>query len=542
LIPAAAPAYELIDYQGHDAVAGAAKVLVVPGAARKALLSRLESRGFKVGRIASREGVALAPNEWSAVASAERERFVLVQFDAARPLARALAELAHINGIAAAYPDYVLYPDFVPNDPLYSQYQGNLREIYLEKAWGRTRGAGATVAVIDTGYSAAGLTDGVVNLLTGYDFADGDADVSDHIGHGTQVANVIAAATNNGIGAAGAAGDAAILPCKVFRDGSDGARSSDIVQAIDWAVAQGANVINMSLGGGDYDGATAAAVHDAVEAGVVVAVASGNDGQNSVSYPAAYPDAIAVGSCDQHAAGDYPRRSNFSNYGDELDLVAPGDSILGESNYNGQIGFYLAAGTSLSSPQVAAAAALLVSGLGEDYTVDQVRSALQQTATRAAGGDWDYEIGWGEVNVAAAMDLLLGAPANQPPTAKISAEPLSGPAPLKVSFAAGAADGDGKIVGYLWSFSTGESTSLLSFDHVFEQPGEYTVYLSVTDDGGTGASDNVTINVTEPTDSGDDDESGKRSGCGIGGGADAATALGMLAGLLGLWIARRRGA
>ncbi|NLH47968.1 MAG: S8 family serine peptidase [Myxococcales bacterium] len=533
-----AAAFETVLYNRMPVAAGQALIAVAPRHSRAAAVRALSADGFRVIRASTPDGQVLSPASWLHDAKAG-ERFLVVEFDPARPIDEALAALAETPGIVAAAPNQVFYPAFVPNDPFYQSHQSYLREMYLEKAWDLSRGDQVKVAVVDTGYILEGLTDGVINLLDGYDFADNDDNVSDTIGHGTQVANVIAHATNNGIGAAGVAPGARILPCKVFRDGEEGALESDILAAVDWAVQQGAQVINMSLGGGGYDSFSAETMSDAVAANVVVVAASGNEGAGSVSYPAAYEGVIAVGSCDTHAIGDFPTRSSFSNYGDALDFVAPGNAIIGETDYGQGIGFYVASGTSLASPMFAGAAALLIDVAGDGYTVEGIRKVFQQTANRDPDAGWDDELGWGEINVQAAMEAISGPIPNDPPIVHIIAKPLAGAAPLTVTFTGGASDSDGSIASYLWSFSSGETYYLLQFDHTFTKPGEYTVYLTASDDSGESASDHVVITVTP----GDDNADSKSDrGCGVAGGAGWAD-LAIMPALLAVWslaMGRRR--
>jgi hypothetical protein len=417
-----AAAFETITWRGHAVAAGQAMITLSSAAQPAQTLSRLAAHGFTAKRIAGRDGIARTPDEWLARGeSPAADRFMLVEFPAARVLDDALAQLAALDEVTAVVPNQVLSPFFVPNDPLYALYQQNLRQIYLESVWDRTFGDGVTVAVVDTGYASAGLDDGALHLLPGYNFPDNDTDVADTDGHGTFVANVIAEATNNGIDTAGAAPNVSILPCKVFATGGSGALESDVTLAVDWAVKQGAQVINMSLGGSGYDTVAAAAMHDAAAANVVLVAATGNDGVDEVSYPAAYPDVMAVGSCGIHDTGVLPTRSSFSNYGQGLAVVAPGENIYGESNFanaNGDnvISVYIVEGTSVSSPHVAAAAALMIAQAKGNYSQANIQTALEQTASRPANTQWNEEIGWGEINVEAAMNALVGPPPSLPST------------------------------------------------------------------------------------------------------------------------------
>lgn len=539
----AVQAFEIVSYRGSEVGAGRLLVSLEPDAAPQAVFATLTEHGFFIAQVRTDTGVALAPKTWLArvAVAPERARFVLVTFDPRDSVEDALTQVRAMPGVAEAYPDQIMRPFFAPNDPLYDDYQKYLQQIFLEKAWNRTLGQGVKVAVIDTGYVQSGLTDGAMNLAAGFDFADNDLDPDDRMGHGTQVANTIAHHTDNGYGAAGAAPKVEIIPCKVFKDGERGAYEGDIIAAIDWAVSEGAHVINMSLGGDQYNGLSARACADAVDAGVVVVAASGNDGWDSVSYPGAYNSVIGVGSTNTHDLGDLPTRSDFSNYGDAIDLVAPGNGIIGETVYENQVGFWVASGTSLASPHVAAAAALLVAAVDRNYVVSDIVNALTDTA-RGTNNQWDYELGWGEIDVFAAMEELVGPSPNQPPNAAVWAEPRSGAAPLEVEFIAGASDPDGDPVSSFWSFSSGESFTSGKFTFVFEKPGIYEVLLSVTDSNNAGGQDSATITVTAADDSPADGKADEGGGCGVASddGHPTGLALALVSALSWLCLLRRR--
>ncbi|MDP8224108.1 MAG: S8 family serine peptidase [Candidatus Lernaella stagnicola] len=536
----AAPAWDITTYRGAEVVAGELIVTVLPEASRTDLLAAIDRRGFRVETVRNRFGLTLRPTEWiDRIDEAEgAARYIAVGFDSARDMDEVKDEIAALPGVADVSPDPIRRLFFVPNDPFYDQYQTYLPQINVEKAWDRTRGKGVIVAVIDTGYVLSGLTDGAIHVMQGYDFGDNDDDPNDSQGHGTHVTNTIAHHTNNGYGAAGAAPEVTILPCKVFADGAEGARDSDIAAAIDWATSQGAHVINLSLGGSEFSGASNAATRDANEAGVVVFAASGNDGRDRISYPAGYEAVIAVGSSETHALDSSVYRSSFSNYGDGLEIVAPGNSIIAETLGQDGIGFYLAAGTSTASPHAAAAGALLIAALDKDYTPDLIREALQETA-RGAEGSWDYELGFGEINIYGAMEYLTGPNPNQPPQAGILTDVLEGPAPLTVQFTAAASDPDHDPLSILWSFSSGEVFHTAFFSHTFEEPGTYDVMLSVSDPDSAGDSAVISIEV-QPAAKDSADEDDKGGACGATGGGFGAW-LAVLLSLLFYRFLTRRG-
>ncbi len=307
------------------------------------------------------------------------------------------------EGVLYAEPDYERVA--LVNDP-YLGYQWHMEAVGAETAWSMSTGEGVVVAIVDTGVSS-GPYDGIGTLGEGYDFVNRDRDASDDNGHGSHVAGTVAQATDNGAGVAGLAHDATIMPIKVLgRDGSGS--TSGIVAGLNWAVANGADVINMSLGSTAYSAAEAQAIQNAQDAGVFVAAASGNSGAAAVEYPGAYPGAVAVG-----AVGYGDRVTDYSNRGSDLDLVAPGgdlsrdangdgyaDGVLQETVSNGRWSFEFFEGTSMAAPHVAAAAALL---MADGATAAEAEALLQSTAVDIDSSGWDRLSGWGRIDVAAAL-------------------------------------------------------------------------------------------------------------------------------------------
>lgn len=219
------------------------------------------------------------------------------------------------------------------------------------QAWARTKGRGARVAVLDGGVDCS-HPDLAPNCAPGYNVLAPGAEPMDEKGHGTHVAGIIAGALNWS-GMAGLAPEATIIPVKVLNSSGSG-KVSQIIEGMEWAVAQKADVINMSLGSPNYIEAQAKAVKAARRAGVLVVCAAGNHG-GDIGYPAGYEDSVAV------TALDFANKlAPFSCRGPAADFAAPGVRI-----YSAWLdkSFFLTDGTSMAAPHVSAVAALAV-GLG----------------------------------------------------------------------------------------------------------------------------------------------------------------------------------
>jgi thermitase len=216
------------------------------------------------------------------------------------------------------------------------------------------------VAVIDTGVAVAHPDLAGARLRTDidYDFINSDDNADDDNGHGTHVAGIVAASTDNGIGVAGICADCEILPIKVL-DAEGSGDVSVIAQGLRYAADQGADIANMSLGMDPNCGCSetiANAINYAYERGLFMIAAAGNDGIDKVGYPASSSRVLAVGATTISGG-----RAYFSNYGADLDIVAPGDDIL--STYPTPE-YDTLSGTSMASPMVAGVAGLALSARG----------------------------------------------------------------------------------------------------------------------------------------------------------------------------------
>jgi len=306
-------------------------------------------------------------------------------------MAKAKAYSANAR-VAYAEPDFVAEAVGSPNDPGFGNQWGMVR-IQAPEAWEVTTGSGSiNVAVLDTGVDLD-HPDLAAKLTSNINFS-GSATADDVYGHGTHVAGIAAAMTNNGIGVAGLGCSSTIMNVKVLGDTGSGAYSW-IASAIIWAADNGAEIINMSLGGSSASSALEDAINYAWGKGVVVVAAAGNGGNTTPFYPAYYVNCIAVAATDVNDA-----RASWSNYGGWVDVAAPGVNIYSTLKDNG---YGYKSGTSMASPHVAGLAALVFTSVsdanGDGKLNDEVRSRIE-----AACDDIGVlGIGYGRINAARAM-------------------------------------------------------------------------------------------------------------------------------------------
>lgn len=355
------------------------------------------------------------------------------------PTARIAAETAALKaqpGVLSVRPAVARFAMDVPNDALYSSDQQTyLNAVHAPDAWTTTHGlASVAIAVVDSGVDSTNpdLNGGKVTAT--FNAVNGTSDASDTFGHGTFVAGVAAATTNNSTGIAGAGFNTSIMAVKV--QAADGTFSvTDEITGILWAATHGAKVINISLGGTQYDPTEAAAIATAQADGAVVVAAAGNDGLHGdpTEYPAAYPGVIGVGAVDP----TFATRTDFSEYGNWVSVAAPGENIEGTVPVNGSDLFPPAGadyaqgdGTSFSSPIVAGEVALLAA-VRPSATVDQLRAAVINSAHPLPG----QGLGAGLVDFAAAIGHL--PPAGTPTITAPAATPVSGVVTLTANSSAG---------------------------------------------------------------------------------------------------------
>lgn len=315
----------------------------------------------------------------------------------------------------------VLDADEIPDDPYYINQWG-LPKINAPQAWDVTTGSATVIiAILDTGVDPS-HPDLVSKLVPGHDFVDDDTNPMDDHGHGTHVAGIAAAATDNATGIAGVCWECKIMPVRVLNADGSGS-TADITEGIMWASENGAQVLNLSLGGPDYSLSMQAAVTSATSRGSLVVAAMGNDAQdgNPIMYPAAFSYVVAVA-----ATGPYDTRAYYSQYGYHTDIAAPGGdmnylhdpdgifSILPTFNvtlnnypYYYSMNYDYLQGTSQATPHVSGVAGLLYS-LNPGLSPAQVEDTMTSTAIDLGVLGKDIYYGWGLVDAHAAVVHVAG--------------------------------------------------------------------------------------------------------------------------------------
>ncbi|MCH7699966.1 MAG: S8 family serine peptidase [Chloroflexi bacterium] len=346
---------------------------------------------------------------------------------------------------------------FTPNDSFFS-FQWHFPQVQAEQAWDIADGSGVVVAVVDTGVAYEDFDNFAqapdfagTAFAPGFDFVNNDTHPNDDNGHGSHVAGTIAQTTNNGLGVAGLAFGATIMPVKVL----DKRGSGSIANTADgfvWATDNGADVINYSAGGG-HSSTKETAVNYVLSHGVVLVAAAGNDNTSSLGCPACYPGVLAVGATDFAQ-----NRAPYSTFGCGrdghcLDVVAPGGNTGADLNDDGfadgvlQQTFARACGqpgppdftafvycffqgTSMATPHVTAAAALLLD-LNSALTVQNVGDCLRITALDLGTTGYDTEYGHGLIQVKDSLDTCAGGP---PPSPTPTGSPTSTATPSTPPF------------------------------------------------------------------------------------------------------------
>lgn len=319
-------------------------------------------------------------------------------------------QLSKNPNVQYAEEDFVAKTLDVPNDPDYANQWG-LPKIFAPQAWNVTHGSASTlIAITDTGIDGshpdlAGKIVARANFTTDPD--------TDNNGHGSHVAGIAAADTNNGIGVAGTGYNTKLLSVKVL-DSSGSGYYSWIANGITWAADNGAKVISLSLGGSSSSQTLQNAVNYALGKGVVVVAAAGNNGNSLPFYPAAYANVISVAATDSN-----DHKASWSNYGPSVVIAAPGVNIL--SAYQG--GYAYLSGTSMATPFVSGVAGLIWSQ-HPTWSESQVVSKLESSADKISGTGtyWKY----GRLDACNAVDCN-SVTTTPTPTAIPTAIPTLGP-------------------------------------------------------------------------------------------------------------------
>jgi thermitase len=293
-------------------------------------------------------------------------------------------------------PNMLFKACMVPNDP-YWKLQWGVRKIQADYAWNITMGSPSILmAIIDTGvdWKHEDLAKNYVPL--GYDWVNGDKDPMDDNGHGTHVCGIASSVINNNLGIAGIS-QVKIMAEKALNQTGYG-YADDLAQAITHAADQGAKIMVMSWGSNSSSILLKRSIQYAYSKGAILVAAAGNDASNVKIYPAAYDEVIAVSATNQI---DDP--ATFTNYGDWIELSAPGVSIY-STLPNNTYGYM--SGTSMSAPFVAGVAALVWS-VNPNLTSNQVRAVLRSTADDLGPSGFDPYYGYGRVNAWKAVKSVI---------------------------------------------------------------------------------------------------------------------------------------
>ncbi len=302
--------------------------------------------------------------------------------------------------------NYTCHALLIPNDPAIALgYQWNLDRIRAYQAWDVSTGGNVRIAIVDTGISPThpDLAGKVVWGIRYYGDGWSDSNWQDDNGHGTHVAGIASAVTNNGQGVAGVTWGASLLAIKVLDSAGSGSYY-DVARGILAAADQGARVINLSLGSQASSSGLADAVKYAQDRGALVVAASGNYGNDVPVYPAACADVVAVG-----ATNESDQWASYSSYGPHLWVAAPGGDGSGGvlSTYwaSGSDVYAWLTGTSMAAPHVSGLAALLWS-INSDMSALSLRSILSGTADDLGAPGWDPCYGWGRINAERAARVV----------------------------------------------------------------------------------------------------------------------------------------
>lgn len=277
--------------------------------------------------------------------------------------------------IQYAEPNYIVIPcRYIPNDPLYTTQAAVLMTINAQEGWAITKGEGSPViAIVDSGISATHPD--LPQVVSSYSAVEGLSPFEDTVGHGTNVAGVVAAIGDNGTGVAGINWNASLMIVKID-DAKGDLNVANLANGIIWAADNGAKIISLSMVSDKESYILKDAIDHAYDKGCVIVAASGNDGMNAVRYPARYPNVLAVG-----ASTNGTSREPVSNYGAGLDVMAL--SYYHTTTAND--GYAIVKGASIACPQVAGLASLILA-VNPNLTNNEVYDLIRQGAKPLSGG------------------------------------------------------------------------------------------------------------------------------------------------------------
>lgn len=528
-----AAAISLLFAGGAQAMEGVAPV---PANAPGRLLVKFKSEGDadaaqgQAGRLGIREVRKLRAGVKPEAAIAKRWRVMNFAGDA--NLKMMMDRMSRLPGVEWVEPDPVVSAAGIPNDSRFAELWGMHNtgqtagtvdaDIDAPEAWDILQGGAVLVAVVDTGvdYQHADLAsniwvnpgeiagngvdddgNGYIDDTRGWNFVAGNNDPYDDNQHGTHVSGTIAALGNNAKGVVGVNRQARILPLK-FLNAQGYGYTSDAVEAIYYAIGQGAKVMNHSWSGGSYSRALADAFTAAQNANIVMAVAAGNTAQDidaTPTYPAALTHAniITVAATTHNDSLAY-----FSNYGARgVDMGAPGEAILSTVPGSGYAAY---SGTSMATPHVAGAASLLLA-LNPNLTHAQIKDTLLASANPVAALA-GKSVSGGRLNLQAALAATSNPPAaNLPPVANAGADVTLARRASTVLNGTASFDPDGTIAAYAWVSSNSGVVGILSgattaTPTIMASPRAragtvVTLTLTVSDNQGLKSSDEMKVTV-----------------------------------------------
>lgn len=397
---------------------------------------------------------------------------------------KAISKMLQKSGLVEfAEPDYKVDLTVDANDPDYTS-QWHHKTVKTPQAWDITTGSNSVlVAVCDTGVDTnhPDLIDNL-RLDLAWNAHEDSTYVTDTNGHGTGTIGVLGAVGDNATGVTGINWNVDIIPIRIaISDTNSGAYTSTMAKCIEYAANQGAKIVNLSYTG-VYSSTVDSAAKYLRDKGGLLFMAAANNGEEQ-TWPD-FPSSIAVAATDQNN-----NRASFSNWGEFVDITAPGVSI--RTTYKNK-SYTSYSGTSFSSPLVAGIGALMISA-NPNITADQIENGLFSTAVNIGDA---YLFGSGLANAEAAIQYALNL-AGDAPKAELYVSTETAQYNEEISFsAANSFDNDGKIVSYQWEFADGDTASQPEVIHAYSKAGAYTVTLKVTDNDGLINTAQTIIQVT----------------------------------------------